>query len=122
MTTEALLVRLTTFNIDASDDYDLHMEAAALIRQQQAEIARLRGAMGAHIQADAYRDAFPDDEQDAAYLRKQETWWRLTGRSWLDEDTASACARAAKERVAASPEHQALIAGLRAAHSQEPGR
>ena len=83
---------------------------------------QIRAALGAHVEADAYRDSIPEDDQDAALLRQQETWWRLTARSWLDEDTASACARAAKERVAASPEHQAVIAGLRAALSQEPGR
>lgn len=69
----------------------------------------LREALGAHIQADAYRDSMPDSDEDARFLRKQETWWRLTARSWLDEALASECAEAAKRRVIASPEHQAIV-------------
>ena len=31
----------------------------------EAMLAKAREALGAHIQADAYRDAFPDNEADA---------------------------------------------------------
>ena len=74
-------------------------EAAARITELEAENARLREAVGAHIQADAYRDSFPDDDDDAAYLSKGETNWRLTARAWLDEATLDQCAQAAKKRV-----------------------
>lgn len=65
----------------------------------QEENMRLRQALGAHIQADAYRDTFPDDAKDAAYLRKQETFWRLTARGWLEGDDSDICAQAAKQRA-----------------------
>ena len=57
--------------------------------------------MGAHIQADAYRDTFPDGEEDAKYLRKQEAHWRLTAHAWLSEEAAWRCAEAAKKRAVA---------------------
>ena len=60
----------------------------------------LRQAIGAHIQADAYRDTFPDSEDDAKYLRRQETWWRLKARQWLSEAESARCAAAAKYRAA----------------------
>lgn len=63
------------------------------------ENLRLRQALGAHIQADAYRDDVPDNDQDAAHLRKQETWWRLTARGWLTEDDTRSCAADAKVRA-----------------------
>ena len=66
----------------------------------EAQHRALMKAVGAHIQADAYRDTFPDDEKDAAFLRKQETWWRLTARSWLGDELANACAQKAKDEVA----------------------
>ena len=68
------------------------------------KIERLREALGAHIQADAYRDTFPDDDEDAAYLRKQETWWRLAARNWLSDSLADECAFAAKKRALMLPE------------------
>lgn len=43
----------------------------------------LKTALGAHLRADAYRDTFPDDKQDADYLLRQETWWRLKARQWI---------------------------------------
>ena len=74
------------------------------------ENMQLREALGAHIQADAYRDSFPDDEEDARYLRKQEAFWRLAARSWIDERLSGECAQVAKERYVQSPEFQAKMA------------
>ena len=63
------------------------------------ENIRLRQALGAHMQADAYRDDFPDNEQDAKSLRKSETWWRLTARGWLVGDDDDRCLQLAKQRA-----------------------
>jgi hypothetical protein len=79
---------------------DAYREMMAAAEAQCMEVLRLRQALGAHIQADAYRDDVPDNTHDAAYLRKQETWWRLTARGWLAEDDARVCARDAKDRAA----------------------
>lgn len=65
----------------------------------EARAMRIRDALGAHLQADAYRDTFPDSAVDAAYLRKQETWWRLKARQWLSDGDAFACLEAAKVRA-----------------------
>jgi hypothetical protein len=70
----------------------------------EARALRIRDALGAHIQADAYRDSFPDNEADAAYNRKQETWWRLKARQWLCGADGRDCADAAKRRAIAEGE------------------
>lgn len=75
----------------------------------------LREVLGAHIQADAYAQEIPEDEQDALYLRKQETWWRLTARAWMELEDIRPCAEMAKKRVGDSPEWQAELDKARAA-------
>lgn len=65
----------------------------------EARLIAIKDALGAHLQADAYRDAFPYDDEDAAYLRKQETWWRLKARQWLSDAEASECLSRAKARA-----------------------
>lgn len=64
--------------------------------EAMSELSKLKIAYGCHVQADAYRDTFPDNEEDAKYLRKQETWWRLTARAKAGEALESECADAAK--------------------------
>ena len=80
----------------------------------EARILRIKEALGAHLQADAYRDTFPDNEADAAYLRKQETYWRLKARQWLSSADERECLDRAKDRVASEPEHKAMIDKARA--------
>mgnify|MGYP001271641747 CR=1 FL=1 len=79
----------------------------------EAQMLRIMEALGAHIIADSYRDTFPDDEQDAAYLRKQETFWRLTARAWLCDGDSEKCHTKAKQRMKASPEFQAQLEKIR---------
>ena len=80
----------------------------------EARDLRIKEALGAHLQADAYRDEWPDNAEDAAYLRKQETYWRLKARQWLLGDEASECLQRAKDRAANEPEHRAMIEKMRA--------
>lgn len=80
----------------------------------EAQTLRIKEALGAHLIADGYRDAFPDDEHDAAYLRKQETFWRLTARAWLCDVDATLCRDKAKTRMADSPEFKKQIDAIRA--------
>lgn len=75
---------------------------------------RIAEALGAHLIADAYRDTFPDNEQDAKYLRKQETFWRLTARAWLSDADAERCHAKAKERMSESPEFKAQLDRIKA--------
>ncbi|WP_375453763.1 hypothetical protein [uncultured Methylobacterium sp.] len=65
----------------------------------EAEVARLKAALGCHILADAYRESFPDNEQDAAHNRKSETWWRLMSRCPVptDDPLRDACKLAATQ-------------------------
>ena len=72
--------------------------ADALIAPEKT-IVDLFEAFGAHVQADAYRDAMPDDAKDAAYLRKQETWWRLKAREWAGDAMSERAAQSANERA-----------------------
>jgi hypothetical protein len=67
------------------------------VREVETENEHLRRALGCHIQADSYRETFPDSAEDAAGLRKSETWWRLMARCAvsLDSELADACGRAA---------------------------
>jgi hypothetical protein len=100
--------------IDAFDDaanafacgyITLHTQLA----ERDAQLAAAMEALGAHIQADAYRATFPDNDADADYLRKQETWWRLIARQWLSPQISDDAAHAAKVRVASSPAFQREI-------------
>lgn len=72
------------------------VDRATIMQEQNL---RLRQALGAHLQADAYRDTFPDNAEDAKQLRKSETMWRLTARGWLTEADESASLQAAKQRA-----------------------
>lgn len=80
----------------------------------EAAALRIKEALGAHIMADAYRDTFPDDEQDEKYLRKQETYWRLKARQWMTTNDAELCHQKAKARAANEPEHRALVERIKA--------
>lgn len=80
----------------------------------EARLLRIKEALGAHLQADAYRDTFPDDAADAAYLRKQETYWRLKARQWLLDADARECLDRAKARAMDEPEHKSMIEKMRA--------
>jgi len=64
----------------------------------KAENNKLKSALGYHINADSYASTFPDDEQDEASLRKQETWNRFTARTLIDEKLESECVEKMKER------------------------
>jgi hypothetical protein len=77
-----------------------------------SEVMRLRAALGCHIQADAYRDSFPDDEQDAACNRKSETWWRLMARCVVPQDDPlhEACSVAAMSIPEVAARRDAIIA------------
>lgn len=67
----------------------------------EARALSIKEALGAHLIADGYRDAFPDDAADAKHLRKQETYWRLKARQWLMSDAdADDCVQRATKRVA----------------------
>jgi len=74
----------------------------------------LKSALGYHINADAYRDSFPDDEADAASLKKQETWNRLTARSLLTEDMEEDCNRFMKDHAMSQPD---MVETVRAAQA-----
>lgn len=80
----------------------------------EAQSLRIMEALGAHIIADSYRDTYPDNEQDAAYLRKQETFWRLTARAWLCDTDTEKCHQKAKQRMAESPEFRARLDAIKA--------
>lgn len=71
---------------------DLAMQVGEL----RAEVGRLRICVGLHVNADAYADTFPEDAEDAAQLRKSETWHRLSARSVLLERDKDVCNQAAK--------------------------
>lgn len=71
----------------------------------RAQVAEMRGALGAHAQADAYAGSFPDDDADAKYLRKQEVFWRMTAKKWLDYETFGP---EAKARMMNDPEVKAV--------------
>lgn len=80
----------------------------------EAQSLRIMEALGAHIIADSYRDTVPDDDHDAAYLRKQETFWRMTARAWLCDADSEKCHAKAKHRMADSPEFKAQLEAIRA--------
>lgn len=60
----------------------------------------LKIAMGMHINADAYSSTFPDNNEDAKYLKKSETYLRLSARNLLPEDFAWECHEAYKAYAA----------------------
>lgn len=86
------------------------------IAEKDAENAKLRAAYGCHIQADAYWGTFPDNEEDAAQLRKSATRWRLTAREVVAEGSElhDACAEAAKGIPSVKAE---IVAAIRRARS-----
>lgn len=88
--------------------------------RNEARDLRIAEALGAHLIADAYRDTFPDNEQDAKHLRKQETFWRLTARAWLLDADAERCHEKAKQRMANSPEFKMHMDKLRAGLGAKP--
>ncbi len=87
---------------DAALIVALHNAAPSLIAKAReadelrAEVGRLRICVGLHVNADAYADTFPEDAEDAAQLRKSETWHRLSARSVLLERDKDVCNQAAK--------------------------
>ena len=78
-------------------------KVAAEMQREREDAKMISAALGAHIQADAYRSTFPDNDADAQYLKKQETWWRLMAHQWLPSNLSSDCANVAKLKVADSP-------------------
>ena len=76
----------------------------------EARAISLKEALGAHIQADAYRDSFPDDDRDVEHNRKQETWWRLKARQWISNAVERECAERAKARAVGEKELLAVSA------------
>lgn len=116
-------IKEETMTIDTkAEDIVVRLEAMAMVivtgkgeygsfdfeylNEAATEINRLRAALGAHIQADAYRDTFPDNEEDGKHLRKQETWWRLTARSWLSDFETNKCAEEAKAKASGKTEQE----------------
>jgi hypothetical protein len=89
-------------------------DGAMSMGRGEAQSLRIKEALGAHIIADSYRDTVPDDEQDASYLRKQETFWRLTARAWLCDVDTTLCHDKAKTRMADSPEFKKQLDAIRA--------
>ena len=75
-------------------------ELRAHIAALEAENKRLTEAYGAHTLADAYSSTFPDNAEDEKYLKRQETFWRLTSRVWCGCDLYFKCAAAAKAALA----------------------
>lgn len=87
-----------------------------LIAEPTAENEQLRRALGCHMQADAYRETLPDSEEDAAGLRKSETWWRLMARCAIapESDLADACGSAALQIPEVVAQVEAAVAAARA--------
>lgn len=73
--------------------------AMSLPETKAGEVNHLLEALGAHVQGDGYADAIPDNDEDAKYLRRQETWWRLTAKQWAGEALVDLAAQAAKARA-----------------------
>ena len=96
--------------VTAADALELTQSQSTRIAELESEIEKLREALGAHLIADGYRDEFPDDEDDAKYLRKSETYWRLSARKWTDDELAYSCALVARKRgVAEDTNLQAIL-------------
>jgi hypothetical protein len=91
-----------------------YLDLRTQLAERDAQLAAAMEALGAHIQADAYRSSFPDNDADAEYLRKQETWWRLMARQWLLPQISEDAAHAAKIKVANSPAFQREIHAITA--------
>ena len=124
MTDDELIARAMATHRDGNHLYGpdpLCVEMATRIQQLAAENARLRTIVGLHINADAYRDTFPDDDEDAKQLRESETWHRLQARSLLTDQDESNCEEAAKNWLRERPEFQASIEAARKAMEREPG-
>lgn len=94
--------------IDFVDCGELHnllakYHEAALTQIQQAldsavkELKILKIAMGMHVNADAYGSTFPDNTDDAKYLKKQETYLRLSARNLISENLSWECHEAFKK-------------------------
>jgi hypothetical protein len=79
----------------------------------EARRLRIEAALGAHLIADSYRDTFPDSSEDAKYLRKQETFWRLKARQWLTDSDEDRCHQKAKERRACEPDFKSEMQEIR---------
>lgn len=67
-------------------------------------------ALGAHVQANAYANSFPDDAEDLADNRRQESYWRNVADRWAGEAFLNECAQAAKDRI--YPEIADQLSGL----------
>ena len=65
------------------------------------DMLALKIALGYHINADAYRDTFPDNEADAKQLSRSETWHRLKARSMISDRLAAECGDAMKAHASA---------------------
>lgn len=79
------------------------------LSQLRAEANVLKSALGCHFEADAYRDTFPDNEDDKKYLRKQETFWRIIGRNLVSYKLKQECCEAAKKVSIKTPTEREVM-------------
>ena len=82
---------------------ELAGDAAEIIIELKGALANfelLKVAMGMHINADAYSSTFPDNDEDSKYLKKSETYLRLSARNLLPEDFSWECHEAYKAYAA----------------------
>ncbi len=109
--------------VTAADVTRWREEGVKRERQLLAENERLRRALGCHIQADAYRETFPDSVVDAQGLRKSETWWRLMARCAVDLDSelADACGSAAHDIPEVLAGIETAVAAARAGLREKGG-
>jgi len=85
---------------DRKTEEDLCREAANRLKSLQAENERLQLCVGYHQNADAYRSEFPDNEEDAKYLRRNETENRLITRTFINEEIEKKCNEAWQSHTA----------------------
>lgn len=92
-----------TLDDDSTDPWDLVNDGPADgISPDDYQVSTLLQALGAHFQADAYRDAIPDDERDESYLRRGEEHWRRMASLLVSSDLVAAALEAARLRAIAS--------------------
>lgn len=81
---------------------------------------RLKTALGYFMNAEAYRSTFPDNDEDAAQLRKSATWNEITGRNFLTDKDQFECSEAMKKHVSEQPEFKKTMDDLATKLSKQP--